>query len=149
MFIFHGTLFETGMASPKCQHACRKKTGVLVCGQSPIMTFFEVRTIMCKKLIHLLPFVLLLSLVGSANGQVGKGNILFEYWFDYGGVNISDLTSIPDYPDNPDDSEWRTSFEGPLDTADNYGERAAVTCIRPRLVITVSGLLPMMPVNCG
>jgi len=76
-----------------------------------------------KNIILAAVSVLVLGLVGSAIGQVGKGNILFEYWFNLGGTNVSDLTGSERYPDNPDDSEWRTSFDGPLDKWDYYGTR--------------------------
>jgi len=78
---------------------------------------------MCKRLFFLLTFVLALSLTGTASAQP-TGQILFEYWYDIGGTAVADLTGIAAYPDSPDDSELRDKFEGPVDTADNYGSRA-------------------------
>ncbi|TKJ38870.1 MAG: hypothetical protein CEE38_04005 [Planctomycetes bacterium B3_Pla] len=78
---------------------------------------------MCKKLLILTSFVFMLGLVGNAVGQP-TGEILFEYWMDIGGVNVSDLTGQAAYPDNPDDGELLATFDGPLDWADNYGSRA-------------------------
>jgi len=43
-----------------------------------------------------------------------KGTILFEYWLEIGGNPISNLTGNANYPDNPDESEWRTSLDGPV-----------------------------------
>jgi len=77
---------------------------------------------MCRKLIYLIAFVLLFGLAANVNAQVGKGNILFEY---YTGTTseLSTLLSLATYPDHPDSSEWRTSFEGQTDWSDNYGTR--------------------------
>ncbi|MGB2862013.1 MAG: PA14 domain-containing protein [Sedimentisphaerales bacterium] len=80
---------------------------------------------MCRKLFYLTSFVLLLCLVSNASAQKGKGNILYEWWFDIGaGTAVADLTSNPGYPNSPDEAEWRTSFEGPVNWRDNYGTRA-------------------------
>ncbi len=51
------------------------------------------------------------------------GTILREWWTGIGGTLVSDLTSSPDYPDNPSGSDEPTSFEAPTDWADNYGTR--------------------------
>ncbi len=79
---------------------------------------------MCRKLFYLTSFVLLLCLVSNASAQKGKGNILYEWWFGEAGVQVADLTGDPRYPDSPDEAEWRTSFEGPVNWRDNYGTRA-------------------------
>jgi len=81
---------------------------------------------MCRKFIYLVPLVLLLAFVGNAAGQVGKGNILFEYYYHNDGANGWDLNVLLNYagyPDNPDASEWRTIFEGQTDWRDGYGTR--------------------------
>jgi hypothetical protein len=75
---------------------------------------------MCKKLLI---FVLMLGLVSTAIGQP-TGEMLFEFWYNIGGVNVGDLTSQASYPDNPDDGELRPSFDSILDGPDNYGQRA-------------------------
>ena len=59
------------------------------------------------------------------------GEILREWWLGIGGVEVSDLTSHPDYPDNPSGSDLLLSFDSPPDrTAEtgpdwlnNYGTR--------------------------
>ncbi len=51
------------------------------------------------------------------------GTILRQWWTDISGTLVSDLTSSPDYPDNPSGSNEPTSFEAPTDWADNYGTR--------------------------
>ncbi|MFH1882892.1 MAG: LamG-like jellyroll fold domain-containing protein [Planctomycetota bacterium] len=77
---------------------------------------------MCRKLILLTSFVVVLSLVGNASSQP-TGEILFEYWFDIGGTAVSDLTNAAGYPDNPDESDLLSKFEGPVNWKDNYGAR--------------------------
>ncbi|MHC4207623.1 MAG: PA14 domain-containing protein, partial [Planctomycetota bacterium] len=79
---------------------------------------------MCKKLFLLTFFVVLLCVVSNASAQKGKGHILYEWWFDIDGTAVADLTGASGYPGNPDDAEWMTSFEGPVNWADNYGTRA-------------------------
>jgi len=77
---------------------------------------------MCRRLIYFVSFILVLGLVGSGYAQIGKGNILFEYF--WGTTDqLSSLLGLASYPDSPDDSEWRTIFEGPTDWRDNYGTR--------------------------
>ena len=53
----------------------------------------------------------------------GDGYILREYWTGIGGTLVSDLTSNPNYPNNPTGKTYPTSFEGPVDWNDNYGTR--------------------------
>ena len=57
----------------------------------------------------------------------GVGNILAEWWLGIGGVDIVDLTSAPDYPDSPSESQLMNSFEFPewpnTDLATDYGAR--------------------------
>jgi len=79
---------------------------------------------MCRKLIYLASFVVVLGIVSNASGQMGQGNILYEYWNDITGTAVSQLTNDPRYPDNPDEDEWQQSFEGHVDWRDNYGTRA-------------------------
>jgi len=79
---------------------------------------------MCKKLLILTSFVMVFGLVSSAIAQP-TGEILFEYWMNIGGTGIADLTGQATFPDNPDDGELRTSFDGPVDWADNYGAKAS------------------------
>ncbi|MBN2595123.1 MAG: hypothetical protein JXA81_16590, partial [Sedimentisphaerales bacterium] len=80
---------------------------------------------MFKKLFLLTFFVVLLGVIGNASAQKGKGNILYEWWFDIGdSTAVSGLTGAAGYPNSPDEAEWRTSFEGPVNWRDNYGTRA-------------------------
>ncbi|MHC4560509.1 MAG: PA14 domain-containing protein, partial [Planctomycetota bacterium] len=79
---------------------------------------------MCRKLMYLASFVMLLSMVGSARGQLGQGNILYEYWDGISGTAVSGLTGDPRYPDSPDESLWWQTFEGQVGRGDNYGIRA-------------------------
>lgn len=60
--------------------------------------------------------------VGADPGP-GTG-ILREWWNGISGTLVSDLTSHSNYPAAPSGSEIRTNyFEGPVDSADNYGQR--------------------------
>jgi len=79
---------------------------------------------MFRKLLFLASFILVLSMFGSARGQLGQGNILFEYWYDISGTAVSNLTGDPRYPDSPDESKWWQTFEGDVGLRDNYGIRA-------------------------
>ena len=57
--------------------------------------------------------------------DIGKGNILFEYFTNIGGgTAITDLTSNPKFPNSPDISEWATSFLSRVDWVDNAGTHA-------------------------
>jgi len=56
-------------------------------------------------------------------GTGGSGTILREYWLNVTGGTVSSLTSNANYPNSPTGSGPLTSFEGPTNTADNYGSR--------------------------
>ncbi|MCX5644094.1 MAG: PA14 domain-containing protein [Phycisphaerae bacterium] len=87
---------------------------------------------MSKKFICLTAVGLMLAIAGSAGAQVGKGKILFEYWDNIGGgTAITDLTNNALYPNKPTSSEWRDSFESPVNRADNYGMRAQALLTPP------------------
>jgi len=77
---------------------------------------------MCKRLIFLTSFVLMLSLVCNVSGQ-GTGTIMREVWSDIGGTAVSDLMGNANYPDNPTFGDELTLFEAPTDFADNFGSR--------------------------
>jgi hypothetical protein len=74
--------------------------------------------------MFLASFLVILAMIGRAAGQEGKGYILYEYWFDFAGTAVTSLTGDPRYPDDPEMSEWRTSFQSELNRWDNYGTRA-------------------------
>lgn len=54
---------------------------------------------------------------------VNRGSVLREWWLGINGAVISDLTNNVAYPNNPSGSDQRTSFEAPVDWADNMGQR--------------------------
>jgi hypothetical protein len=56
-------------------------------------------------------------------GTGGSGTILREYWLNVTGATVASLTGNANYPNNPTGSAQLTSFEGPTNTADNYGSR--------------------------
>lgn len=51
------------------------------------------------------------------------GTITREVWTGVSGSTVADLTNYPLYPNQPDIREEITSFEGPVNWADNYGTR--------------------------
>ncbi|NIS49811.1 MAG: hypothetical protein GWN94_01635, partial [Phycisphaerae bacterium] len=51
------------------------------------------------------------------------GSILREYWTGISGTAVSNLTSSPDYPGNPDGIDYLSTFETSTNWADNYGTR--------------------------
>jgi hypothetical protein len=69
---------------------------------------------------------LILVVAGGARAEeLGKGKVLFEYWTGIAGTDVAgNLRTYPNFPGKPDESEWRDSFKGPVNWADNYGCRA-------------------------
>ncbi len=51
------------------------------------------------------------------------GQLLREWWSGLAGIDIGTMTGDAGYPDNPDGSDYLTSFEAPADWADDYGTR--------------------------
>jgi uncharacterized repeat protein (TIGR02543 family) len=56
-------------------------------------------------------------------GTGGTGTILREYWLNVTGATVASLTGNANYPNNPTGSSQLSAFEGPTNTADNYGSR--------------------------
>jgi uncharacterized repeat protein (TIGR01451 family) len=54
---------------------------------------------------------------------VNTGTILREFWTGITGVNVTNLTSNANYPNNPTSFDYRTNFTAPVDWADNMGQR--------------------------
>ena len=77
---------------------------------------------MYRRTIFLTCFVLLLSLFGDAVAQP-TGEILWEFWYDISGTSLTILRNNPRYPDEPDESVLRDSFDSEVDSYDNYGCR--------------------------
>ncbi len=80
---------------------------------------------MRRRTIYLTLIVLVLGLTaGSANAQIGRGYILFEYYWG-GGINdrLAQTYKNPKWPDGWDDWEWRTSFVGQTNIGDSYATR--------------------------
>jgi hypothetical protein len=65
------------------------------------------------------------SLLPSLQGSFAYGGTIdYDYWLNIGyGVAVSDLTSNPNYPNNPTGHQYLTSFDAPHDWADGYGGR--------------------------
>ncbi|MHC4743079.1 MAG: LamG-like jellyroll fold domain-containing protein, partial [Planctomycetota bacterium] len=53
----------------------------------------------------------------------GLGYVLREWWTGIDDDDVEDLTSDPNYPENPEGSELLDMFEGPIDWDNNYGSR--------------------------
>ncbi len=65
----------------------------------------------------------LLSFVSNIEAQTcsGLGSINFQKWNNITGGAVSNLTSSPNYPNNPSSSGTLTSFEIPTNAGNNYG----------------------------
>jgi len=62
--------------------------------------------------------------VWSFSTEAGIANkIIRQYWSNITGTTVADLTNNANYPKNPTGTEMRDLFEGPTDSADNYGSR--------------------------
>lgn len=69
-------------------------------------------------------FFLTVTFCLTENAVVGAEDIfLREYWMNISGNSVSNLTSNPNYPDNPIGSDYLRSFETPTNWADDYGTR--------------------------
>lgn len=62
--------------------------------------------------------------VWSFTTEAGVANkVVRQYWSNISGTAITDLTNNANYPNKPTGTELRDLFEGPVDSADNYGTR--------------------------
>jgi hypothetical protein len=98
---------------------------------------------MSKKLAYLVIILAVVWAVSPAFGQPpagtpGKGKILFEYFYDITGVEISTLTTNAKFPDHPDYYEWNDSFFAPPGVTggggirENYGIRGRAYVYPPQ-----------------
>lgn len=55
--------------------------------------------------------------------MVSGGELTLERWLGIGGTSIANLTSSSNYPDAPNETSAITSFQGPVNYAENYGTR--------------------------
>lgn len=53
----------------------------------------------------------------------GAGSLLREFWSGLGGSSVLDLTNSPAFPNSPTGSTFPTLFQGPTNSANNYGSR--------------------------
>ncbi len=53
-----------------------------------------------------------------------RGSITNEFW-TVAGTNVSDLTSDPDFPDNPNGANTFSNFESPNNSSNNYGRKVS------------------------
>lgn len=58
-----------------------------------------------------------------AAAQPSTGSITRHVWTGVSGTAVSDLTSLPTYPDSPSSTGTLSSFQAPTNIGDNYGTR--------------------------
>jgi hypothetical protein len=68
-------------------------------------------------IVSLLIFIMTQTFSTEAQG------LLREYWSGISGTSVGDLTGNANYPNSPTSRNVITVFEGPINTADNYGTR--------------------------
>ncbi len=61
----------------------------------------------------------------------GPGAITFQRWTGIGGATVSDLVADVNYPNNYNQTGTLTSFQGPVNIADNYGTRVFGYIVAP------------------
>ncbi|MEN6336112.1 MAG: PA14 domain-containing protein [Phycisphaerales bacterium] len=68
----------------------------------------------------------LLAAGGAGAQELGKGKVLFEYWFGGSiGGNVDTLKADPGFPNSPEQSEWRDGMDRPdWANMDYWGGRA-------------------------
>lgn len=63
---------------------------------------------------------------------LSRGFAMEQLYFDIGGgTTIPDLINNPKYPDSPDQVNYKTTLEGPINTYDNYGTRLTGWLVPP------------------
>ncbi|MFM7183089.1 MAG: PQQ-dependent sugar dehydrogenase [Verrucomicrobiales bacterium] len=72
--------------------------------------------------IHWLAALFCVSQI-AAQTPPATGSISRHVWTGISGTSVTDLTSRSSYPNSPNSTGTRTSFQGPTNTADNYGSR--------------------------
>ncbi len=60
------------------------------------------------------------------------GSITREYFANIAGVSVSDMVNSPNFPSNPTTVNYPTSFQGPVNFANNYGTRMRGYIIAPQ-----------------
>ncbi len=64
-------------------------------------------------------FIFIMTQTFSADAQ----GLLREYWSGISGTSVTNLTGDANFPNSPTSRNIITVFEGPINTADNYGTR--------------------------
>ena len=64
-----------------------------------------------------------LLLASPALAAPPTGGITRHVWTGVGGTAVSNLTSLPAFPNSPNQTSVLTTFDAPRDAADNYGSR--------------------------
>ena len=68
---------------------------------------------------------------GDAGGLL-MGAVRREVWREVRGTTVSDLTSLPEYPDSPTGIHALTNLECPVNDADEFGARVSGYIVAPR-----------------
>src|SRR5437868_410349 len=82
-----------------------------------------------KPAVHLISWVVLLWSSTLVSAQTN--GVLREIYSNIGGTAVSDLTNAPAFPNRPDDTFIDSSFEAPVNFADNYGQRMRAFLLPP------------------
>ena len=83
--------------------------------------------------VRSLIFVLIVLSLTPTSRLIGQVNGVYrEVYSNIGaGVTINDLTTAAIYPNSPSSTGYLTSFEAPIDVADNYGQRCRALLLPP------------------
>ncbi len=69
--------------------------------------------------------------VTQSSTNCEESGVRYERWEGIPGTTVADLTSDPDYPDNPTVTQLLGDFEGPTNIIDNYGVRVSGYVVPP------------------
>ncbi|HRD54047.1 MAG TPA: PKD domain-containing protein [Flavobacteriales bacterium] len=61
-----------------------------------------------------------------------SGSLLREFWSNIAGSMVADLINSPAYPNSPSGSSSLTTFQGPTNSANNYGTRVRGYIVAPQ-----------------
>ena len=91
-------------------------------GRQPNMIFWRR---LCARLTVAVLVLCFSEALAQTNG------VLREVYYNIGGGTVADLTSAPNFPNNPDDVTLESAFEAPSNIGDNYGQRMRALLLPP------------------
>jgi hypothetical protein len=71
------------------------------------------------------------ALTSTVEIAVSNHGVLLDRWFDVPGGAVTDLTSLPTFPDAPDETRIMANFVAPSNAGDNFGARMRGFVIPP------------------